>query len=297
MKLRNNKSMLYPLGVGILMALYTVILGATCHIKYHHFGYDDFDVAIHTQSLAAILRGSSESSILGIPFLGNHMVLILYAIAPLYAIFPSALLLLYIQTIVLAAGAWAIFRLAQRELSPGWGLALAAAYSVYPPLIHLNLYEFHPIALASTFILYALLFWKRNAFVPFLVMLLLAASCQENISLMAIGFSVFAISIGSEWVPVSGKAAWQLSGATLFIVGGYLFSVMTMRVGAIDFVAPFRYTSLLCALILGLFVFGEWPDKLTLIGSAIVVATGAFTLYRERRIVQAREPVLLRTSK
>jgi drug/metabolite transporter (DMT)-like permease len=98
-------------------------------------------------------------------------------------------------------------------------------------------------------------------------------------------------SIGSEWVPVSGKAAWQLSGATLFIVGGYLFSVMTMRVGDIDFVAPFRYTSLLCALILGLFVFGEWPDKPTLIGSAIVVATGAFTLYRERRIVRAVEPV------
>ncbi len=115
----------------------------------------------------------------------------------------------------------------------------------------------------------------------------------------AVAVALFAgiASIGSEWVPVSGKAAWQLSGATLFIVGGYLFSVMTMRVGAIDFVAPFRYTSLLCALILGLFVFGEWPDKLTLIGSAIVVATGAFTLYRERRIVQAREPVLLRTSK
>jgi drug/metabolite transporter (DMT)-like permease len=104
-------------------------------------------------------------------------------------------------------------------------------------------------------------------------------------------------SIGSEWVPVSGKAAWQLSGATLFIVGGYLFSVMTMRVGAIDFVAPFRYTSLLCALILGLFVFGEWPDQLTLIGSTIVVATGAFTLYRERRIMRACKPVLLRTRK
>jgi len=117
----------------------------------------------------------------------------------------------------------------------------------------------------------------------------------------AVAVALFAgiASIGSEWVPVSGKAAWQISGATLFIIGGYLFSVMTMRVGDIDFVAPFRYTSLLCALILGLFVFGEWPDKLTLIGSTIVVATGAFTLYRERRIVRAVEPVtvLLRTRK
>ncbi len=117
----------------------------------------------------------------------------------------------------------------------------------------------------------------------------------------AVAVALFAgiASIGSEWVPVSGKAAWQISGATLFIIGGYLFSVMTMRVGDIDFVAPFRYTSLLCALMLGLFVFGEWPDKLTLIGSTIVVATGAFTLYRERRIVRAVEPVtvLLRKRK
>ena len=106
-------------------------------------------------------------------------------------------------------------------------------------------------------------------------------------------------SIGSDWVPLSGKVAWQLSGATLFVIGGYLFSVMTMRVGDIDFVAPFRYTSLVCALILGLLVFGEWPDKLTLIGSAMVVATGVFTLYRERRMTRTIEsvPVPLRTGK
>lgn len=107
----------------------------------------------------------------------------------------------------------------------------------------------------------------------------------------AVAVALFAgiASIGSDWVPVSGKVAWQLSGAALFIIGGYLFSVMAMRVGDIDFVSPFRYTSLVCALILGLLVFGEWPDKLTLIGSAMVVATGAFTLYRESRVVKMAE--------
>ena len=56
-----------------------------------------------------------------------------------------------------------------------------------------------------------------------------------------------------------------------------------MRVGEVSFVAPFRYTSLLVALILGVLVFGELPGALTLTGAAIVVATGLFTLYRERR--------------
>jgi len=37
-------------------------------------------------------------------------------------------------------------------------------------------------------------------------------------------------------------------------------------------------------LILGLLVFGEWPDGLTLIGAGIVVATGLFTIWREQRV-------------
>ncbi len=91
-------------------------------------------------------------------------------------------------------------------------------------------------------------------------------------------------SLGVGWVPVSGKATLQLGGATLMLIGGYMFSVMAMRVGEIAIVAPFRYTSLLVALILGLVIFGEWPVPLTLLGAAIVVATGVYTFYRERRV-------------
>ena len=102
----------------------------------------------------------------------------------------------------------------------------------------------------------------------------------------AMGVVCFA-AIGSfsiEWVAISGKSAGLLAGATLFIIGGYLFSVMTMRVGEVSFIAPFRYTSLLWALLLGFVVFGDWPDNLTMLGIAIVVATGAFTFYRERKL-------------
>jgi drug/metabolite transporter (DMT)-like permease len=56
---------------------------------------------------------------------------------------------------------------------------------------------------------------------------------------------------------------------------------MAMRTGEVAYVVPFRYTSLLWAIALGYLVFAEVPDAMTLIGSAIVVATGLFTLYRE----------------
>ena len=57
-----------------------------------------------------------------------------------------------------------------------------------------------------------------------------------------------------------------------------------MRAGEIGFVAPFRYTSLVVALILGVVIFDEWPNTLTMIGAAVVVATGLFTLYRETKL-------------
>jgi len=86
------------------------------------------------------------------------------------------------------------------------------------------------------------------------------------------------------WAPVTPRSAGLVAGAAVFIVGGYLFSIMVMRVGEIGFVAPFRYTALVWALLLGWFVFGDWPRPLTLIGAAIVVSTGIFTLYRERKL-------------
>ena len=95
-------------------------------------------------------------------------------------------------------------------------------------------------------------------------------------------------SLNEQWQPVSAASALRLGGASFFIIGGYVFSVSAMRSGEIGFVAPFRYTSLIAALLLGLFVFGDWPDQLTLLGSVIVVATGLFTLYRERLSTKQR---------
>lgn len=90
------------------------------------------------------------------------------------------------------------------------------------------------------------------------------------------------------WQAVAPAEAAIVGAASVALIAGYMFGVMAMRVGDIGFVAPFRYTSLIWALVLGWSVFGTWPDGMTLIGAGIVIATGIFTLYRESKLARSR---------
>jgi drug/metabolite transporter (DMT)-like permease len=116
--------------------------------------------------------------------------------------------------------------------------------------------------------------------------------------------SIFVAFLASVAVTITGAVlspilAWKavgvgdiqlLGGAALFLVIAYLFGIMTMRVGDISFVSPFRYTSLIWAIILGFAVFGDIPDSWTLLGSAIVVLMGIYTFYRERKMQRLDRP-------
>ena len=93
-------------------------------------------------------------------------------------------------------------------------------------------------------------------------------------------------ALATDWQPVRPLDWFWLVGSVASIICAYQLSVSAMRVGEIGFVAPFRYVGLLVALVIGFLVFGDWPDALTLLGAAIVVAMGLFTLWRERRASQ-----------
>lgn len=95
-------------------------------------------------------------------------------------------------------------------------------------------------------------------------------------------------SLTEEWAPMDGRAGVLIAGASLMVIGGYLFAVMVMRVGEISFTAPFRYTALIWALGLGWLAFGEWPDPVTMAGAGIVVGSGLFMLYREAQLGRSR---------
>lgn len=109
----------------------------------------------------------------------------------------------------------------------------------------------------------------------------LFVSLLTSISVMSVGAI---LSLTEEWRPVSTSEIGLLILASLFIIFGYLFSIMAMRVGDISFSSPFRYTILIWAILLGFVVFGDIPDGWTIFGSLIIVGSGVYTFYRERRV-------------
>lgn len=92
------------------------------------------------------------------------------------------------------------------------------------------------------------------------------------------------VTLFGEWQPVSVLSLLKLAASALFLMAGYYWSIQAMRFGEVSFTSPFRYTSLIWAIILGFVLFGDIPDVPMIIGSIIVVGSGLFTLYRERQV-------------
>ena len=198
--------------LSVFLLLYITILGLICYLKLDSFQYTDFDLAVHTQSLHNMLNGSLECSILGIPYPGNHMALSLLLIAPLYFLMPSPLTILLFQTVALAVGSVAVLLYARKYLPRPYPAIAASLYLLYPPLIYMNLYEFHPVALATTFLLFALLSYDRSKPRSYALFLVLAMACQENISLIVIMLGIKALFERRKlaWVipPIAAGAVW-----------------------------------------------------------------------------------------
>jgi drug/metabolite transporter (DMT)-like permease len=66
---------------------------------------------------------------------------------------------------------------------------------------------------------------------------------------------------------------------------------MAFRNTDVSVVSPFRYSVILWALLSGFVIFGELPDPTAVIGIALIIASGVYTIHREN--VRQREAARL----
>lgn len=88
-----------------------------------------------------------------------------------------------------------------------------------------------------------------------------------------------------DWVWPTQPLVWLLL-ATMGLwagLGHYIF-ILAYRLAPASTVAPFLYVQLLSMTALGYVVFGDVPDLWTLVGAAIVIASGVYLVYREQKV-------------
>jgi drug/metabolite transporter (DMT)-like permease len=116
---------------------------------------------------------------------------------------------------------------------------------------------------------------------------------SANLSTMQLSFLGFLVLIpagvvmllvtGQPLAPMDMRLAGLMIASISIGVFAYYGIVAAMRVGEVSFVTPFRYSRLIFAMIIGVSFFGERPDGYTLLGGAIIVASGIYTVWRERK--------------
>jgi len=102
----------------------------------------------------------------------------------------------------------------------------------------------------------------------------------------------FVLGLTEDWQPVLRPQTLYLVVSALLVTFGSLGIVVAFRDSDVAVVGPFRYSVILHAILIGYFVFGEWPDGLAVAGTALIVASGVYTLRRE----QARRREALRAA-
>ncbi len=92
---------------------------------------------------------------------------------------------------------------------------------------------------------------------------------------------------------VGGPPVWPTGTDWLWLIFGVGFGMLAywsitaaLRAGDMSAIASFRYTRIVFATLIALFVFGERPDPIVWLGMAIVIASGLYTLWRERRALE-----------
>jgi uncharacterized membrane protein len=135
--------------------------------------------------------------------LGSHVDPILAAFALPWLVWPSPVMLLVAQALIVALAAWPAFRLGKRFLGdPLAAFVMCCVLLLYPPTQRAVLDGFHPVTLVLTFLLFAFLYLEEDrpwVAVPFLV---LAALCKEEIPLLIALMGLYFALRKRRWWPL-----------------------------------------------------------------------------------------------
>jgi uncharacterized membrane protein len=212
----------------LFMVAYALVMSQQAILRYDTFKAGAFDLGNMDQVLWNTIHGrffqftNQAIDWYGPPTrLAIHFEPVILPLSLLYAFHADPRILLVFQTLALTSGALPVFLLTRRYL-PEWPVLAAlmvAAYLLSPALLGLNIFDFHPVSLATPLLLYAILALTYKHYVWFLIACVLASMCKEDIPLSVAVFGILLI--------------WKYKLPRLGIVlifGGLLWSLIAFKV-------------------------------------------------------------------
>jgi uncharacterized membrane protein len=207
----------------VLFILYFGVLSIARHVNLYSLR---LDLGNMDQTVWNISRGrgfvmTDPTSGKEVSRLAYHADLLLYLFAPLYHVWSSPIVLLVVQVIVVGLGALPVFWIAHKQLKKPWvALFIAIAFLLYPPLERAVLYDFHPVTLATTFILFAYWCMRQKQWIWFCLFAILAGLTKEHVW----------ISIACMGVCIALEKRTRLFGLVVTIISLSIFYILFWRI-------------------------------------------------------------------
>ncbi|MBI4079437.1 MAG: DUF2079 domain-containing protein [Candidatus Levybacteria bacterium] len=180
----------------ILIALYIGYFTTASFLRHDNFYTGRYDLGNMDQTVWNTVYGDffslndDKGNI--VSRLSSHADFILVLLAPFYLLWNDPKMLLALQTIVLALGAYFVFAIAEKVLTnKNLALVFSFAYIINPSINFINLYDFHAVTLSTTFLLAAWNYLISSKSRLFYISLFLAAITKEQLWLLVALFGVY----------------------------------------------------------------------------------------------------------
>lgn len=170
------------------------------------------------------------------------------------------------------------------------GLGFAGALIIIrPSFAEVGFAVFYPVGAAFCFAFYIVLTRKlvRNEDPIRLQFFAGIFGCLVMSLALAYGSASGIEILSSNW---PDRPQWLLLAALgLIATICHLLVTYAYRLASIGILAPFQYVEIIGATVLGLLLFDDFPDAVTWLGIAIIVASGMYVFHRESQLANAAD--------
>lgn len=228
----------------LIIVIYTIVFSFVSIVKHRSFSSTAWDLGIYEQILWSTVNSgrlfwySTELPInSGGCFFGIHFSPIFFLILPIYWIFQTTETLLILQSFFLALGALPIYWIAQRRVHRRTALLFAMVFVLYPPLLAMNLNDFHVQTLLPAFFLFAFHYFREEEWGKYLFFVILALMTIEFVPFLVIFLGLYGLWVNRNTFL---KAPDSDGVRKLFGDKRILCSIITVALGIFWFVLSRR---------------------------------------------------------